>query len=84
MIKGVHGQVTLGKAGTSGLAAGSSGLPLDFEVDRAENRIDPGDQGTPGIRNHEGDRVEPWRPQESHSSAHVQDRNLTVERMLVR
>jgi hypothetical protein len=83
-IKRVRGQVKLGKTWTSGLVAGSFGLSLDFEVDRVENRIDLGDQGTSPTRNHEGDQVERWRPQESHSSAHVQDRNLTVERMLVR
>lgn len=83
-IKGVHGQVKLGMAWTSGLAVGSSGLSLDFKVDRVENRIDLGDQGNPWTRDHEDDQVEPWWPQESHSSAHVRDRNLTVERVLVR
>ena len=65
-------------------AMGLPGTSLDFKADRVENRVGLNDRAALCTLDCESDRVSSWRQQKILCSAFIQDRILTVHRVLVR
>ena len=65
-------------------AMGLPGPSLDFKADRVENRVGLNGRAALCTLDCEGDGASSWRQQKILCSAYIQDRIVTVHRVLVR